>query len=208
MLAAGSHVSPRVAIFAALLIVSCTVEPESAPPPVATASGMPPDPMEEEKTGAELFAAECARCHGPEAEGSELAPQLRGIVDGYATYVVRFGRDDMPFPDAMPPFSSAVLDDADLVEIFDHARSFPRPIDGAGLYLRFCGNCHGEGADGGRVGQDVRGEADEVLEAVREGRGGTEYGNRQEYMPSWSAAELSDAELAAIGDHLTSLAVE
>ena len=33
---------------------------------------------------------------------------------------------------------------------------------------------------------------------MREGHGRQRYGEREEYMPAWTAAELSDAELATI----------
>ena len=74
----------------------------------------------------------------------------------------------------------------------------PKPTDGPGLYTRFCANCHGAGGRGAVVG-GIRGESlGEFREKVREGEGGRNYGNRGSYMPAWSAAQLSDAEITKI----------
>lgn len=190
------------ALFA--LLASCALEPLSDDP-----AGTPPGTEPEARTGAEVYAAQCGSCHGPEGEGSALAPQIQSPVVGYATYVARAGRDEMPFEGAMPAFSADALSDQDLGAALEHLRSFPKPTDGAGLYTRYCGNCHGGDAQGGRVGQDltheVHEEPDEFVEKVREGEGGTEYGARTEYMPAWSAEELTDGDVGLIVAYLQTL---
>ena len=178
--------------------LACALAPLPAP---AADDGGPAAP-EEELGGAALFEQRCASCHGSDGGGSEIGPQIKSPVVGYAAYVVRHGRDDMPFADAMPVFDEASLATAELDRILEHLRSFPKPEDGRGLYERYCGNCHGEGARGGRVEKDLTEEAQEepedLLEKVREGEGGTSYGEREEYMPAWAKDELSDADVAAI----------
>jgi mono/diheme cytochrome c family protein len=72
-------------------------------------------------------------------------------------------------------------------------------------YVRFCRNCHGADAHGGRVGESITGESDELHEAVREGHGGDRYADRTEYMPAWTTAELSDVEVALVADYLATL---
>ena len=80
---------------------------------------------------------------------------------------------------------------------------------GSALYVRFCGNCHGADARGGRVGKDLLHElhegAEEFVEKVREGEGGVDYGARTEYMPSWPSNEISDADIEAIVVYLSGL---
>lgn len=154
----------------------------------------------------EAFLANCASCHGEGGEGTGAAPQIQNPVRGYATYVIRNGRGrEMGYVDAMTAFDRAILDDAALTEILDMLASAPKPTTGDGLYTRFCGNCHGASAQGGRVGKDITREHDELAEAVREGHHTGAYGDRTEYMPAWSRTEISDAELALIGGYLATL---
>jgi mono/diheme cytochrome c family protein len=151
--------------------------------------------------GRELFADNCARCHGATGDGAVDGPQLRNPVRGYATYVIRTGRiDEMGFGQDMPSFDEDVL--PDLEPIFLWLERPPHPTDGATLYTRYCANCHGADALGGRVGEDIAGEADDVGEKVREGHGGTHYADRTEYMPRWTSSELSNADVAAIESYL------
>lgn len=149
----------------------------------------------------DVYRAMCAGCHGPDGEGTASAPQIRSPVHAYATYVIRNGRgDEMGFGGPMPAFA-----DVELEPIFTWLDRPPHPTDGPTLYTRYCGNCHGADAQGGRVGQDITHEVDEILEKVREGHGGSNYGARTKYMPSWSSAELGDADVAAIAGYLASL---
>ncbi|NVB79363.1 MAG: c-type cytochrome [Kofleriaceae bacterium] len=160
----------------------------------------------EEVSGEELFRENCAMCHGADGGGSMDGPQILSPVKPFATYTVRTGRDkQMGFRDAMPAFGDDVLSDAELSRVLDFLAAAPKPSTGEGLYVRFCGNCHGANAQGGRVGQDVTHELDEVSEKVREGHGGTNYGARTKYMPSWTSAELTDAEVDLIAAYLATL---
>ncbi len=151
------------------------------------------------------FAANCAGCHGPTGEGSSLAPQIRSPHEGYAAWVVRNGRNTMGFPQAMPAFSTSQVSDAELDEIFTFLHEQPMPDDGQGLYLRFCGNCHGANGGGGVVGENAREEADdaeEFYEVVRGGHGGSSYGSRGEFMPGRGAGELSNGDVEKIRAYL------
>ncbi|MFT3709915.1 MAG: cytochrome c [Archangium sp.] len=154
-------------------------------------------------TGESLFAAQCAACHGPTGEGTSLAYQLRSPVRPYATFVIRNGRHEaITFTGAMPSFSTTAVSDMNLGLIFDFLDAVPRPTDGQGLYVRFCGNCHGPEGEGGRADEGLvhkaYDEPEEIEEAVREGHGRQRYGDREEYMPAWTAAQLSDAEVTLI----------
>jgi mono/diheme cytochrome c family protein len=163
-----------------------------------------------EQDGATLFATHCASCHGADAEGTTLAPSNRNPNAGYAMWIVRNGRDDLPFDLAMPIFTADTLSDPQLEAIIDHLRAFSKPTDGEGLFLRFCANCHGPDGWGGRVGIDVtnelaeKGEA-EVREQIREGDGGTSYELRTEFMPAFPDSELTDAEVALVIAYIATL---
>jgi mono/diheme cytochrome c family protein len=159
--------------------------------------------------GAALFAEHCSSCHGDAGEGTTLAPQILSPVRPYATYVVRAGRDELEYLDPMTAFDRETLSDGELVAILDFLAAAAKPTTGEGLYTRFCGNCHGANAQGGRSDKDLTHEVDEgvgeVMETVREGHGGADYGDRTEYMPGWSSAELTNADVAAITAYIASL---
>jgi len=194
-------IAARLALGAALAVgVSCAAGAGNPEDGTSTSSGG------EVLGGEAAFQKRCSSCHGDDAEGTGSGPQVLNPVVGYADYVVRHGRDEMGFPSGMASYSEEAIDDAELESILDWLRDAPRPKDGAALYVRFCGNCHGTDAKGGRVGEGIAGEeADEIDEQVREGHGGDDYGNRKKYMPSWSTSELSHDEVAAIADYLAGL---
>lgn len=163
-----------------------------------------------EPDGAALFVTHCASCHGADAMGTTLAPTNRNPDVGYATFVVRNGRDDLPFDLAMPAFADAQLSDEEVAAIVLHLRTFDNPTTGEALFVEACANCHGADAQGGRVGKDITHEVLEdgfadVLERVREGEGGTNYAARTLFMRAWPAADLSDAEVQMIVDHILGL---
>lgn len=57
----------------------------------------------------------------------------------------------------------------------------------------------------GRVGKNIVRAVNELSLIVRSGHGGTRYGARTSYMPSWSATDLTDAEVSAIRAHVGTL---
>lgn len=184
-----------------LLLAACGTEYS----PTGTGTG--PDATQD-LDGPTLYSENCQRCHGAGGDGSTTAPQIREPVRAYASYWVRNGRpDQMGFGQAMPVFEVADISDADLAKVYDYLDRAPRPTDGAGLYARFCANCHGAKATGGRVGVSIKGKGRDAQEEVRQGHGGTSYATRTKYMPGWSASVLSDAEVAAIASFLNSVAV-
>lgn len=147
-------------------------------------------------TGQEYFSRVCAGCHGKAGEGTQRGPEIRNPVAGYAKYVVRAGRPGLPwYTDLMPKYDVDSLSDRQLDEIVAWLRSATKPSDGAGLYNRFCANCHGKDARGGPVDKKIVDETGDFLEKVREGEGGTKYSKRTGYMPSWSTTEITNAEV-------------
>lgn len=160
------------------------------------------DPMD----GAAQFRDNCMSCHG-DGSGTELAPSILNPSKGYATYVVRTGRNEMGFPNGgMAKLDAATVSDVELNAILDYLETAsPKPTDGAGLYGRYCVNCHGADGRSGRVRKNIVGEAHELPGIIRNGHGGTSYGLRTSYMPKWTTAEISDAEAALIKSYLPTL---
>jgi len=155
------------------------------------------------QTGVDVFATQCAACHGAQGEGTASAYPIQNPVSGYATYVVRTGRPGIGFPDAMPAFSSQEVSDQQLQEILAWLAGRPDPTTGVGLFNRYCANCHGSNGAGGVVDQDIRGETlDNIIDAARNGFGGQNYSVRDKFMPGRPTQELSDAELQLIANYL------
>lgn len=166
-------------------------------------------PPASDPTTAEVFASQCASCHGPSGEGTHLGPHILNPVAGFAHYVARTGRNEMGYSGAMPSFTAEAVSDEQLTAIIDWLRSAEKPTTGAELYERFCTHCHGADAKSGRVGKNVAKEAgegaNEIREHVRQGHGGTDYGDRKEYMPAWPVSELTNPEVDAIAAYLKTL---
>jgi mono/diheme cytochrome c family protein len=76
----------------------------------------------------------CWQCHGFEGQGSITTSGGRAIadpklpVDAFAAYVRKPSG-------AMPPFSSAVLPDADLADIYAYLQARPKPQAGKDIPL-------------------------------------------------------------------------
>ena len=167
---------------------------------LATFAEQPPE------TPAELFALTCAGCHGAAGEGSDRGPTIQRPVVPFATWVVRNGRQRPEYPDAMAAYSEDELTPDELTGLLGWLGEVPKPADGPGLYTMFCANCHGADARGGIVQVRLVGRPlGELMEKVREGEGGTAYGARRQYMPRWTRAELTDAEVLLIGDAVSHL---
>lgn len=157
------------------------------------------------KTGKEYYAIECASCHGANGEGTTSGYGIQLPVAGYASWVIRNGRTGTGFPSAMPAYTTAQLSATQLSEIITWLKAMPRPTDGKGLYNTFCANCHGKDARGGVVGESIRTNLNEWTKVIRSGEGGSNYGSRTGYMPSWTSTELSDAEITLMKSYVQTL---
>jgi mono/diheme cytochrome c family protein len=73
------------------------------------------------------------------------------------------------------------------------------------MYARYCTNCHGANGRSGRTLKNIVREADDVPYMVRHGHGGTNYGSRTGYMPSWTTDQISDADLALLQSYVSAL---
>jgi mono/diheme cytochrome c family protein len=123
-------------------------------------------------TGAELYASNCASCHGADARGVGGRPDIH--CSKQIAGPVRAGRGANG---EMPAFPN--LTDADIAAVQAFLDGLC-PIDsasGAELYASSCASCHGSGAAGGRNADGARGPdvrckgTDEFLEKVTRGDG-------------------------------------
>jgi len=163
-----------------------------------------PEPVAFEGSGTEVFAAVCASCHGAAGEGTDKGYELQHPVRRYGRFVVRNGRPGLEFfMSEMSAYDSSLLTAEQLEEIWDFLSDVPQPSSGEGLFMDYCANCHGSRGSGGVVDEDLDEETfADLVENVREGNGDDDYAARDMYMPSWTNAELSDAEIRLIADYL------
>jgi mono/diheme cytochrome c family protein len=157
-----------------------------------------------ELDGEQLFTLLCAACHGTEGQGSDLGYELRHHTPEHFDWVVRNGRPGTGFDmSEMTAFGPDVLSDADAAKILDYLDSFPQPDTGEGLYLDYCGNCHGPTAQGGVTGVDIAGKGfGDVSEKVREGVDLNNVGAQDLYMPRFDTDRITDEELQLIVDFI------
>jgi mono/diheme cytochrome c family protein len=89
--------------------------------------------------GQHLYARFCQSCHASDASGKPGKGIALQKFTGIST-AVKVGTATMaPIPK---------LNDAQISVIEAYLQSFPLPVTGAGLYSRFCAQCHGESAQG------------------------------------------------------------
>jgi mono/diheme cytochrome c family protein len=166
--------------------------------------------------GQEVFAANCASCHGQAGDGSGLA--------GAADFTdVEFMRGEQPVEffeairdgvegSAMPAWDGT-LSESEIWDVLYYAWSLatsPEEIaQGGGLFAEDCSACHGQAGDGsGLAGAAnftdqafMASEApEEFFEAIAEGVEGTA-------MPSWSDV-LSEEEIWALVNYVWTFAYE
>jgi len=113
--------------------------------------------------GDELYARHCSSCHGKDGNGGVGVPLalpsfLNSVSDEYLKKTIRYGRPGR----IMPAFN--VLSDAQVSAVVSHLRSWtdkPAPAEdtavikgdienGKKLFARYCAQCHGEEAGGGK----------------------------------------------------------
>jgi mono/diheme cytochrome c family protein len=146
------------------------------------------------------YGTVCSTCHGPAGEGvSGLGPEIRHTPATYSNYVVRNGR---PTPSLMTAYNVAAVSDADVLAIQNWLTTQPKPTTPQGLYLDFCGNCHGPMGGGGSTPWKAQGlPTATIIAKVRSGVG-TDPSMRAAYMPAFGVDALTDAELTSIAQFL------
>lgn len=120
-------------VFALGLVLGACGAP-STPPPAATPALTPPvaptpaaqpapapAPTPSVARGKRVYTTFCTGCHGPEAQGTALAPALPGHSESVVKRQVR-----SPIG-TMPPFSPSIISDQDLDGIAEFIASLPAP---------------------------------------------------------------------------------
>ena len=92
----------------------------------------------------------------------------------------------------------AAITDTDLTAVISWLDGQPKPTTGQGLFLDFCGNCHGKDGNGGIQPVKVTGETIMAVNTKVRGGFGTDISMRNAYMPAEDVNALSDAELTLI----------
>ena len=185
-----------------LLAASAAAAPPAGPPVVSVGQG------------AGLFAANCARCHGPAGRGitggddpALQGPSLRGVGARAADFYLHTGY--MPLADAreQPVRSRQRLSEPEVRALTGYVATLgggpapPSPdpragsvAEGRDLFTLHCSGCHQVVAEGGvmpgaKAPQLKRATPRQIAEAVRIG---------PYVMPSFSRRDISDAELNSI----------
>jgi mono/diheme cytochrome c family protein len=152
-------------------------------------------------------SAGCATCHGDNGEGRMgLATEIRHTPTMYSNWVVRNGRIDagtgkatsmIAFPNTTTAALTSISD-ADLMTVQAWLQALPRPTTAPNMFNDFCANCHGTDHTGGSTNVSLAGvSAAEVRMNVRMGVGANP-AMRDEYMPAFTATDVTDAELDQI----------
>jgi ubiquinol-cytochrome c reductase cytochrome c subunit len=156
--------------------------------------------------GRELYAGNCARCHGSRGAGG-LGPALIGAGRLATDFYLRTGYMPLARPDEQPERRRPELQEREIRALEDYVDSLgagpPVPVpepdrgsvsDGLQLFTEHCAGCHQAVAEGGvvpgaRVPPLDRATPVQVAEAVRVG---------PYIMPSFSSKAISDRELDSI----------
>lgn len=170
------------------------------------------------RLGAELFAGNCASCHGIAGSGITSprpgagnvpgeGPSLRGVGASAADLYLREGFMPLSNIHAEPTRDRVLFSDNEIQSLVEYVASLgpgpsiPRPdpatgslSEGLHLYTLHCSGCHQEDAEGGFVTgarvPPLQGiSATRIAEAVRVG---------PYLMPRFSKTEISDAQLNSI----------
>ncbi len=182
------------------------VSPESNSSGLHGESGAFTDTLSSEPPAPALYMAHCASCHGEQGRGKPgEAPEIQHPVKDYATWIIRTGRSHATYLTEMPPFDEYLAPESEVADVLSYLNTFVQPTTGKGLFLDYCGNCHGADAKGGTTGHPLIGLTGAFEEAVRQGRNLNQMGSRTSYMPRWKEVELSDSEIGAMADYVLAL---
>lgn len=113
------------------------------------------------RTGASLFAARCALCHGPDAKG-QLGPDLtqrwaRGETDESAFLIVRNGVPGSSMPPNSAPDNEiwAIVAHLRSISVMPRLQSTGDASRGRALFADDCAGCHQVRGEGGALGPDL-----------------------------------------------------
>ncbi len=163
-----------------------------------------------------MAPAGCAVCHGSTGAGvAGLGPDIQHPTRELFDYLLRNGEPVRlaNYAAPMPAFDDTLISDTDKEAIFDWLGAMPQPTTGATLFADYCSYCHGADGRGGAAtvayasayhSAPFRRKGVDFRNYVRAGHLVDDKGvpvpvsERHAYMPAFSPALLSDAEIAQI----------
>jgi len=211
----------RKARFVALLVVLALPAWAAAEPPRSGIVHVPAKPGETAvEHGYQLYAGNCATCHGSRGEGitrkrairgasdqTGLGPPLRGVGALAADFYLRTGYMPLAQAQAQPRRSRVLFGDRELNDLIAYVASLgpgpavptPHPqrgslVDGLKLFTEHCAGCHQINAEGGYVtGALVPPLEDATPVQIAEAVRIGPY-----LMPRFSKKQLSDADVDSL----------
>lgn len=166
-------------------------------------------------SGRELFARDCAVCHGPEGEGTERGPAIDASGTALIDYVLTTGRMPISDPDDAIVRGKPAYTPDQVADIVEHTDAFvsgptvpaPEMLTGDRAHLRRggeqyranCAMCHQLAGRGGVLLDDaeapplLEATPQQVLEAIRTG---------PQSMPPYTEDDLSDDDARAIASYV------
>jgi cytochrome c oxidase cbb3-type subunit 3 len=177
------------------------------------------------QSGAELYAAHCAKCHGDSGQGAlgpplNLPDFLRVADRDYLTATMRHGRPGRVMPSFRYVLSAGQRRRiAAFIQSWQQAPDYPRPTVGEGdaqrgakLFQKHCAQCHGykgqggEQPQGGKQSRDQGGSGEVVAPALNNSgflaaasdsfiKATLQHGRSGTRMPKAGGGQLSDQQL-------------
>ena len=153
---AGGWVAVAAVAAGLLFIAAASPGPSSSGEPVAGGA------VRDE--GAALFLQNCASCHGPQGQGSSVAPSLVGVGAAAADFFLSTGRMPLGAPGQPAVRQQPRFNDAQIQALVEHVASFGHgpaipQVTGNGdvhrgldLYTANCAACHAATGAGNAVG--------------------------------------------------------
>ena len=192
--------------------------PTPTPVPGVTPS---PTPTPAPPSGASIYAAQCAGCHGASGQGTAIGPAVAGASVPVTTSAVRNGIG------IMPAYSTVQISNTDLTALATYVAGMgspaptptpaptpsptptpvpgvtpsptptPAPPSGASIYAAQCAACHGAIGEGTAIGPAVAGASVPVTtSAVRNGIG---------IMPAYLTVQISDTDLTILANYVAGM---
>ena len=157
--------------------------------------------------GADLYAGNCLKCHGPNGEGQpKKGPALKGVGAQAGDFYLHTGYMPLASPDDQPTRSPVLFSNREIDALVAYVGSLGGPAiptphpdrgslsNGQQLFTSHCAGCHQVVAQGGYVKGAVVPELEsatprQIAEAVRIG---------PYLMPRFSSKAISDRQLDSI----------